>query len=98
MQDRIRIDLDDTSRCRIRPECEACRLPADDLAAVTAFASIGVTCLTLCPACAAAGRLPVFGSWPEAARRVGEHCEHLGIDLDEMAAALDAGRWAGGAR
>jgi hypothetical protein len=29
-------------------------------------------------------------SWGQACERVGAHCQHLGIDLDQMAALLHA--------
>jgi len=50
-----------------------------------------VYCLTLCDECvtvALEGIPSLSGS--EAAGRAGEHCEHLGIDLERMAKALQA--------
>jgi hypothetical protein len=45
----------------------------------------------LCRRCAAFdGQIPVSVS--TAARLVGQHCRHLGITVDEMAAAMEAGR------
>jgi hypothetical protein len=51
----------------------------------------GVMCLTLCRRCASFdGQIPVSVS--TGARLVGQHCQHLGITVDEMAAAMEAGR------
>lgn len=40
----------------------------------------------LCAACADAGAVPESGGWAAAVKRVIRHCEHLGIDADQMAA------------
>jgi hypothetical protein len=48
---------------------------------------LGVLCLTLCPLCAGSSVAPPV-SLGTAVRLVGQHAEHLGIDLDEMAAAM----------
>ena len=66
-------------------------VPTAFLAVATAVTPVGVFCLTLCGRCADAGELPRIPSWTEAFRRVAQHCEHLGCDLDQMAAALDDG-------
>ncbi|SRR6266540_3181815 len=97
------IDLDDTIRCPILGHCEHCGRVVADLAVATLGTPLGVYCATLCDQCAepelqtTKGRTPggLIGtrppmSWGEAASRVGEHCEHLGIDLDQMADALKA--------
>jgi hypothetical protein len=77
------LNLDDTSRCPVGPECESCgRL--DELAVSTGDTSVGVLCMTLCDTCEVAGVLPIFSSEAEATR-VLEHGEHLGIDLGQMA-------------
>jgi hypothetical protein len=94
------IDLDNTAHCTVAGHCENCGRIASlatvqELAAYTAGTPIGVYCLTLCDSCsddddrvvASARRLPEM-SLGEAARRVAEHCQHLGIDLDQMADAL----------
>jgi hypothetical protein len=81
------VDLDDTTFCPRRPQCEGCGA-VRQLDAVTAAAgSLGVLCLTLCPSC-----LPPRMPLPASAAGVAEHCEHLGIDLDEMVEAMEATR------
>jgi hypothetical protein len=49
---------------------------------------VGVFCATVCDPCIDAGKAPPVRSWIEAFERVGAHCEHLGIDLDQMGALL----------
>jgi hypothetical protein len=51
---------------------------------------VGVLCATICRACMAAGNPPPVRFWGQACERVGAHCQHLGIDLDQMAALLQA--------
>ena len=76
-------DLDDTTRCPAATWCESCNRTGD-LYVVTADSGMGgVLCMTLCGECCERP-LPQFGVL-EAATRVAEHCEHLGIDLDQMA-------------
>ena len=91
MDDRIRpsIDLDDTSRCPLGHRCESCGAEGDDLAVSTATTPLGVLCLTLCPPCAAFGEMPRVAVGT-ATRLVLHHCTHLGITVDEMAAAMEA--------
>lgn len=86
-----RVDLDDTSRCPLGHRCEACGIEADDLAVRTAvLGPLGVACLTLCPRCAASDVAPPVAVGT-AVRLVGQHCEHLGVTVDDMAAQLGAG-------
>jgi hypothetical protein len=40
----------------------------------------------------AAGKAPPVRSWSQAVWRVGSHCQHLGIGLDQMADILEAER------
>jgi hypothetical protein len=89
VDDRIHspIDVDDTSRCPLGHRCESCGSEHDDLAVSTATTPLGVLCLTLCPPCAAFAEMPRVAVGT-AVRLVAQHCEHLGIDLDEMAAAM----------
>jgi hypothetical protein len=56
--------------------------PAGYLAVASADTPVGVICLTLCGSCAEAGALPRIPSWSAAIRRVHEHCEHIGRDVD----------------
>ena len=52
---------------------------------------LGVACLTLCPRCAGSGVVPPV-SVGTAVRLTAQHCGHLGITVDEMAAALETDR------
>jgi hypothetical protein len=70
------VNLDDTSRCPVGPECEGCgRL--EELAVLTGDTPAGVLCMTLCDSCEVAGVLAVF-SPAEEATRVREHGAHVG--------------------
>jgi hypothetical protein len=82
------IDLDRTDGCPVGARCESCGTEAGSLAVETASAGrLGVMCLTLCRRCAAFDdQIPVSVS--TAVRLVGQHCAHLGIDLDQMAAGM----------
>jgi hypothetical protein len=87
-----RIDLDDTSRCPVGHRCESCGTERGDLAVTTAdLGRLGVACLTLCPPCTDSNIAPPV-TVSTAARLVGQHCQHLGITVDDMAAAMEAGR------
>jgi hypothetical protein len=70
------VNLDDTSRCPVGPECERCGR-TDELAVSTADTSAGVTCMTLCDACELIAVHPVL-SPAEEAIRVREHGAHVG--------------------
>ena len=86
------VNLDDTSRCPLGVRCEACGAERDDLDVCTvALGRIGVACLTLCPRCAGSGVVPPV-SVGTAVRLTSQHCGHLGITVDEMAAALETDR------
>jgi len=80
------VDLDDTTGCPVAAACEGCDT-ADDLAVATVGTTFGVHCLTLCAECCdrPLPGLPLL----TALTRVGDHCAHLGIDLDMMAEAID---------
>jgi hypothetical protein len=79
--------LGPSRRCPQAGRCEACGTTRDlDLA--TYQTQVGVFCATVCDPCIDAGKAPPVRSWIEAFERVGAHCEHLGIDLDQMAALL----------
>lgn len=77
------VDLDDTTNCPPAVACEVCG-SAHGLRVVTVETIVGVYCVTLC----AADRVrPVANktSATQAVHRALDHCEHLGIDADEMA-------------
>jgi hypothetical protein len=79
--------LGPSPRCPRARRCEACGAPRQlDLA--TYQTPVGVFCATVCDPCVDAGNSPSVRSWLEAFDRVGAHCQHLGIDLDQMAALL----------
>ena len=70
------LNLDDTRRCPVGPECEGCgRL--EELAVLTGDTPVGVLCMTLYDSCEVAGVLPIF-SPAEEATRVREHGAHVG--------------------
>jgi hypothetical protein len=87
------VDPDDTSRCPRADRCASCGTPAIEavegtvLEVATITVPIGVLCHTLCTSCVDTNRLPKL-SWPAATTLVLEHCEHLGCDLEDMAAAI----------
>lgn len=82
------LDLDDTTNCPLDRRCATCDTE-DDLAVGTAVTPLGVHCVTLCGSCAEKGDVRC-GSWGAAMSGALDHCGHLGIDLDEMAAAMKA--------
>jgi hypothetical protein len=85
----MNIDLDDTSRCPLGHRCESCGAERDDLAVCTAVMDrLGVACLTLCPRCAGSEVVPPV-SVGTAVRLTMQHCLHLGITVDDMAAAME---------
>lgn len=83
-------DLDNTANCRLGNSCEGCG-DIDSLTVATIGSPVGVFCMTLCGRCTpnpASWRLPMV----RAVHRTLEHCEHLDIDADQMAAAMEAER------
>ena len=69
------VNLDDTRRCPVGPECEGCgRL--EELAVLTGDTPVGVLCMTLCDSCEIAGVLPIFSPVGEATR-AREHGAHV---------------------
>jgi hypothetical protein len=76
------VNLDDTRRCPVGPECESCgRL--DELAVSTQDTPVGVLCMTVCDTCEVGDVLPIFGP-EEETTRVLEHGKHLGVDVDQV--------------
>jgi hypothetical protein len=84
------IDLGRTDRCPLGAVCESCG-GVEDLAVSTVETPVGVHCVTLCGACYIAGQVPSVAGWPATVDAAGAHCLHLGIDADQMAAAMGAG-------
>ena len=83
------VNLDDTSHCPLGVRCESCGVERDDLRVCTvALDRLGVACLTLCPRCAGSDVTPPV-SVGTAVRLVMQHCTHLGITVDDMAAAME---------
>jgi hypothetical protein len=80
--------LGPSRRCPHAGRCEACGTTRQ-LAVATYLTQVGVFCATVCDPCVDGAKAPPVRSWLEAFERVGAHCEHLGIDLDQMAALLD---------
>ena len=70
------VNLDDTSRCPVGPECESCGR-TDELAVSTVDAPAGVLCMTVCDACELIAVVPVLSPGEEATR-VREHGAHVG--------------------
>ncbi|MQA63908.1 MAG: hypothetical protein GEU86_21135 [Actinophytocola sp.] len=79
------IDLDDTTSCPLATRCASWR-GCSDLRVCTLMTPIGVLCRTLCADCVNDKRAPRL-SIRKVTELVIRHCEHLGIDLDEMADA-----------
>jgi hypothetical protein len=67
--------------CPLAAECESCGTHGD-LAVLEADTPLGVICLTLCDACADAGRTPRL-SCVAAALRALEHGTHIGAEVTE---------------
>jgi hypothetical protein len=86
--------LGPTIGCSLGCCCEACG-GGQRLELATYQTPVGVLCATVCRACVAVGNPPPVRSWGQACERVGAHCQHLGIDLDQMAALLQAERQEG---
>lgn len=85
------VDLDDVSNCPTGVRCESCGVESTDLAVTTAdLGRLGIACLTLCTRCGSSDTVPPV-SVGTAVRLVGQHAEHLGIDVDTMADILGGG-------
>jgi hypothetical protein len=83
--------LGPSPRCRRAGRCEACGTPSG-LEVATYQTPVGAFCATVCDPCIDAAKAPPVRSWLAAFERVGAHCQHLGLDLDQMAEVLDAER------
>jgi hypothetical protein len=85
------IRLDDTSNCPLNESCIYCGT-IQELVVATLESPVGVFCITMCDECGESGvcnRLPGLPV-ADAVRASLEHCAHLGIDGDEMAALMEA--------
>lgn len=82
--------LDDTGNCPLGEICIFCGT-SQELAVATLESPVGVFCLTMCDDCGERGRLPGFPV-AYAVHASLEHCGHLGINADQMAAAMEAER------
>jgi hypothetical protein len=89
--------LGPSPRCSWAGRCEACGGTCG-LEVATYQTPVGVFCATVCHRCVAAGNAPPVRSWGRACERVGAHCQHLGIDLDQMADLLYPDAEEGGGR
>ena len=87
--------LGPSRQCPRAGRCAACGTTRR-LEVATYQTPVGVFCATVCDPCVDAGNAPPVRAWLEAFERVGAHCEHLGIDLDQMGALLHPEREGGG--
>jgi hypothetical protein len=81
--------LGPSRRCPRADRCEACGTPRT-LEVATYQTPVGVFCATVCWQCMRTDNPPPVRSWGQACERVAAHCQHLGVDLDQMAALLRA--------
>lgn len=95
------VDIDSVEGCPTGGACEVCGWtdgcvppPLDGCPIVVGRATcstpVGVLCIVICNYCQARGEVPKLRSFADAIGRVCEHCVHLGIDVDQMAALIDA--------
>ena len=79
--------LGPSRRCPHAGRCEACGITRQ-LEVATCQTPVGVFCATICDRCVDARTAPPVRSCLEAFERAAAHCQHLGIDLDQMADLL----------
>lgn len=84
----VNVDLDDVSNCPVARVCEACGKAGRNRRVRTVGSQVGIGCITLCAQCGKDNPPPM--PVVTAVTAVMEHCEHLGITVDEMAALVDA--------
>jgi len=82
------VNLDDITNCPLGHRCESCGTAGNGVTVQTATTPLGVLCLTLCPRCAVSTAAPPLAVGT-VVRLVMQHCMHLGIDADQMAAAME---------
>jgi hypothetical protein len=83
--------LGPSPRCPRTGRCEACGTPRG-LEVATYQTVVGVFCATVCWRCLRVGNPPQVRSCGQACERVADHCQHLGLDLDQMADLLEGER------
>ena len=83
--------LGPVAQCPQADRCEICG-SGRNLDVATYQTPVGVFCATVCGPCIDQAKAPPVRGWATAVERVGVHCGHLGIDLDQMAALLHAER------
>jgi hypothetical protein len=79
--------LGPSAACPLADRCQACGTTRA-LEVATYQTPVGVFCATVCRRCLHTDNPPPVRSWGQACERVGAHCQHLGIDLDQMADLL----------
>ena len=79
--------LGPSAACPRTGRCEGCGTTRQ-LDVATYQTPVGVFCATVCGRCLRTDNPPPVRSWGQACERVGAHCQHLGIDLDQMADLL----------
>lgn len=82
------VDLDDLTRCPLGDVCHHCGKTAT-LRLATYATPLGVFCATVCASCLIGNRIPALAS-TIVVHRVADHCDHLAITFDEMAAVLQS--------
>jgi hypothetical protein len=81
--------LGPTVGCPLGSRCAACG-DGQRLELATYQPPVGTFCATVCWPCVAVGNPPPVRTLGQAAWRVATHCQHLGINPDQMAALLQA--------
>lgn len=82
------VDLDDTHRCPRGIVCQSCGYETSHPTVTTVTTMLGVYCVTVCPRDLREGNPPPAIAASSVVRLVLAHCEHLGIDPDDMADIL----------
>jgi hypothetical protein len=82
--------LGPAATCPVGAACAVCG-GSEDLDVATYDTPLGVFCATVCARCADVHKPPLLLSWGRAAELVAGHCDHLGIDVDQMATIRSSG-------
>ncbi len=83
--------LGPVAACPLSDRCEVCG-SGHEVDVATYDTPVGVFCATVCGPCVDQAKAPPVRGWAQAVERVGAHCGHLGIDVDQMAALRHAER------